>query len=115
MYVGLYGSGLFNFWSYVNLLTLFAYLLGFDVPTSFSIFIENVFYYSCNYIHVYNSDNLKRNNSAQIMKLSLLLNVCYRKQTKCDNRSLMISLSEYLISWMLIMLIPNRVSMYFSV
>ena len=24
-YVGLYGSGLFNFWSYVNLPTLFAY------------------------------------------------------------------------------------------
>ena len=42
-YVGLYGSGLFNFRSYVNLPTLFACFLGFDVPTSFSIFIENVF------------------------------------------------------------------------
>ena len=45
-YVGLYGSGLFNFRSFVNLPTLFAYFLGFDIPTS-SIFIENVFYYSC--------------------------------------------------------------------
>ena len=42
-YVGLYGSGLFNFGSYVNLQTLFAYFLGFDIPTSSSIFIENVF------------------------------------------------------------------------
>ena len=41
-YVGLYGSGLFNFGSYVNLPTLrFAYFLGFDVLTSSSIFIEN--------------------------------------------------------------------------
>ena len=38
----LYGSGLFNVGSYVNLQTLFAYFLGFDIPTS-SIFIENVF------------------------------------------------------------------------
>ena len=42
-YVGLYGSGLFNFRSYVNLPTLFACFLGFDVPTSSFIFIENVF------------------------------------------------------------------------
>ena len=42
-YVELYGSGLFNFRSYVNLPTLFACFLGFDVPTSFLIFIENVF------------------------------------------------------------------------
>ena len=42
-YVGLYGSGLFNFRSYVNLPTLFACFLGFDVPTSYFIFIENVF------------------------------------------------------------------------
>ena len=42
-YVGLYGSGLFNFRSYVNLPTLFACFLGFDVPTSFAIFIKNVF------------------------------------------------------------------------
>ena len=41
-YVGLYGSGLFNFGSYISLPTLFACFLGFDVPTSF-IFIENVF------------------------------------------------------------------------
>ena len=34
-YVGLYGSGLFNFGSYVNLPTLFICLLGFNVPTSF--------------------------------------------------------------------------------
>ena len=40
---GLYGSGLFNFRSYVNLPTLFACFLGFDVPTSSFIFIENVF------------------------------------------------------------------------
>ena len=47
-YVGLYGSGVFNFGSYVSLptLTLFTCFLGFDVPTSSSIFIENVFYYS---------------------------------------------------------------------
>ena len=31
-YVGLYGSGLFNFRSYVKLRTLFACFLGFDVP-----------------------------------------------------------------------------------
>ena len=49
-YVGLYGSGLFNFGSYVSLPTLFACFLGFDVPTSSFIFIENVFYYSCIYI-----------------------------------------------------------------
>ena len=42
-YVGLCGSGLFNFRSYVNLPTLFACFLGFDVPTSSFIFIENVF------------------------------------------------------------------------
>ena len=42
-YVGLYGSGLFNFRSYVNLPTLFACFLGFDVHTSSFIFIENVF------------------------------------------------------------------------
>ena len=42
-YVGLYGSGLFNFGSYVSLPTLFTYFLGFDVPASF-IFIENVFF-----------------------------------------------------------------------
>ena len=40
--VGLYGSGLFNFGSYVSLPTLFAWFLGFDVPTSSFIFIENV-------------------------------------------------------------------------
>ena len=40
--IGLYGSGLFNFGCYVNLPTLFAYILGFDVPISF-IFIENGF------------------------------------------------------------------------
>ena len=44
-YVGLYGSGLFNFRSYVNLSTSFACFLGFDVPTSSFIFIENVFIY----------------------------------------------------------------------
>ena len=38
-YVGLYGSGLFNFGSHI---TLFACFLGFDIPTSF-IFIGNVF------------------------------------------------------------------------
>ena len=30
---------------YVNLPTLFAYILGFDIPTSSFIFIENLFYY----------------------------------------------------------------------
>ena len=44
-YVGLYGSGLFNFGSH---LTLFACFLGFDIPTSSFIFIGNVFY-SCRY------------------------------------------------------------------
>ena len=39
-YVGLYGSGLFNFGSH---LTLFACFLGFDIPTSSFIFIGNVF------------------------------------------------------------------------
>ena len=38
----IYGSGLFNFGSYVSLPTLLAYFLSFDVPTSL-IFIENVF------------------------------------------------------------------------
>ena len=33
-YVGLYGSGLFNFGCYVNLPTLFAYFSSFDIPTS---------------------------------------------------------------------------------
>ena len=42
-YVGLYGTGLLNFGSYVNLPTLFTYFLGFDILTSSSIFIENVF------------------------------------------------------------------------
>ena len=46
-YVGLYGSSLFNFGSYVSLPTLFTCFLGFDIPTSSFIFIENVFYYSC--------------------------------------------------------------------
>ena len=45
-YVGLYGSGLFNFVSYVSFPTLFTCFLGFDIPTSSFIFIENVFYYS---------------------------------------------------------------------
>ena len=39
-YVGLYGSGLFNFGSH---LTLFACFLGFDIPTSSFIFIGNAF------------------------------------------------------------------------
>ena len=43
-YVRLYGSGLFKFGSH---LTLFASFLGFEIPTSSIIFIENVFYYSC--------------------------------------------------------------------
>ena len=42
-YVGLYGSGLFNFGSYDNLPNFFAYVLGFNVHTSSSVFIENVF------------------------------------------------------------------------
>ena len=33
-YVGLYGSSLCNFGSYVSLPTLFACFLGFDIPTS---------------------------------------------------------------------------------
>ena len=33
-----------NFGSYINLPTLFAFFLGFDVPTSSSIFFENVFF-----------------------------------------------------------------------
>ena len=40
-YVGLYGSGLFNFGSH---LTFFACFLGFDIPTSSFIFIGNVFF-----------------------------------------------------------------------
>ena len=52
-YVGLYGSGSFNFGSYVSFPTLFACFLGFDIPTSSFIFIENVFYYSCIYIYIY--------------------------------------------------------------
>ena len=43
-YVGLYGSGLLKFGPH---LTLFASLLGFDIPTSSFLFIGNVFYYSC--------------------------------------------------------------------
>ena len=41
-YIGLCGSGLFNFGfcMYINLPTLFAYVLGFDIPTS--IFIVSV-------------------------------------------------------------------------
>ena len=34
--------------------TLFACFLGFDVPTSSFIFIENVFYYSCMYMYIGN-------------------------------------------------------------
>ena len=41
-YVGLYGSGLFNFGSH---LTLFACFLGFDIPTSSFIFIGLLFLY----------------------------------------------------------------------
>ena len=57
-YVGLYGSGLFNFVYYVSLPTLFAYFLGFDIPASSFMFIENVFYYSFilqvhTYIYIY--------------------------------------------------------------
>ena len=33
-YIGLYGSGLFNFGCYINLPTLFTYFLGFDIHTS---------------------------------------------------------------------------------
>ena len=44
-YSSLYRSGLFNFGSYVSLPTLFTCFLGFDVPTSSFIFIENVFYF----------------------------------------------------------------------
>ena len=43
-YIGLYGSGLFNFGSYVSLSTLFPCFLDFDVPISSFIFIENVFF-----------------------------------------------------------------------
>ena len=46
-YVGLYGSGLFSFGSYVSFPTLFACFWGFDIHTSSFTFIENVFYYSC--------------------------------------------------------------------
>ena len=42
-YVGLYGSGLIKFVSYVSLPNLFACFLGFDIPTSSFIFIETVF------------------------------------------------------------------------
>ena len=44
--VGLYGSGLFNFGSYVSSPNLLRMLFCFDIPTSSFIFIENVFYYS---------------------------------------------------------------------
>ena len=43
-YVGLHGSGLFNFGSH---LTLFACLLGFDIPHLLSFLLEMFFYYSC--------------------------------------------------------------------
>ena len=46
-YVGLYGG---DFGSYVSFPTLFACFLGFDIPTSSFIFIENVFYYSIPWI-----------------------------------------------------------------
>ena len=42
-YVGLYGSGLFTFGSYVSFPTLFACFLGFDIPTSSFTFIKSVF------------------------------------------------------------------------
>ena len=42
----MYGSGLFNFGSYVSFPNLFTFFLGLDVPTSSFIFIENVFDYS---------------------------------------------------------------------
>ena len=42
--------------------TLFAYVLGFDVPTSSFIFIENVLYckkcYSCIHVHIHVSRKL---------------------------------------------------------
>ena len=51
-YVGLYGSGLFNFESYVSFPTLFACFLGFGIPTSSFTFIEIVFIILV-YIYVY--------------------------------------------------------------
>ena len=60
-YVGLYRSGLFNFGSYVSLPTLFTCFLGFDIPTSSFIFIENVFYYSCNYYNHYEGHEQLKN------------------------------------------------------
>ena len=42
-YVGLYGSSLFNFGSYVSLLTLFACFLGFSIPTSSFILLKMFF------------------------------------------------------------------------
>ena len=66
-YVGLYGSGLFNFGSYVSLPTLFACFLGFDVPTSSFIFIENVFYYS---LFITGGDMGRNVNPSQMAKIN---------------------------------------------
>ena len=43
IHVGLYGSGLFNFGSYVHLPTLFACFFGFNIPTSSFILMKMFF------------------------------------------------------------------------
>ena len=82
-------SGLFNFRSYVNLPNLFTCFLGFDVPTSFSIFIENVFIILVyifvlkdSYLHIFdgNTDDCFRVGVA-VKKTSLRL---YTKFYSCD-------------------------------
>ena len=70
-YVGLYGSGLFNFGSYVSLsILLLACFLGLDVPTFSFIFIENIFYYSC---ITYIVNNRERKNMQLLPKMIKLL------------------------------------------
>ena len=63
-YVGLYGSGLFNFGSYVTLPTLFTCFLGFDIPTSFFILLKMflIFLYIYIYIYIYSSNQRESNH-----------------------------------------------------
>ena len=93
-YVGLYGSGLFNFGSYVSLPTLFACFFGFDVPTSF-IFI-NVFYYSCTYYFILDSskeiylDHISRLDSVSCKEDEPVI-----KRFKSDNQKV-----NYMYEWL---------------
>ena len=59
-YVGLHGSGLFNFGSYVTFPTLFTRFLGFNIPTSsfilfqmFSIILVSIVFFFLNGVNIF--------------------------------------------------------------